>query len=146
MTEVRFAFCEEGENEEWWMITEGRQIEKTLKLLDETWSKVHPGKRICGSDRDGKHCVFICEDLSTPIGRFESDAEARAFAEGPADIELLTELVKKLTKERDEARTALREICQVADPALDAFNEQKPVDMASVLRTTHHWSHYILGQ
>lgn len=128
------------------MPTDCRKIEQTLKILDETFSKMRPGKRILGSDRDGNPCVFICEDLTSPIGRFESDAEAKAYAEAPATVEYLSELVKKLVKERDEARTALEKICQVADPALDAFNEQKPVDMASVLKTTHHWGHHILGQ
>lgn len=128
------------------MAMDGRQIENTLKLLDETWAKVHPGKRVCGSDRDGNPCVFVCEDLSTPIGRFESDVEAQAFAEAPETVERLSALVKKLMKERDEARTAVKEICQVADPALDAFNEQKPVDMAAVLKTAHQWGRYILGQ
>jgi hypothetical protein len=127
------------------MTTDGRNVEKTLKALDETWSKVHPGKRVLGSDRDGNPCVFVCEDLSNPIGRFDSEVEAKAFAEAPETVENLTNLVKKLLKERDEARTALKEICQVSDPALDAFNEQKPVDMASVLKTAHHWGHYILG-
>ncbi len=128
------------------MATDSRQIEHLLKQLDETWSKVHPGKRVVGADRDGNPCVFVCEDLSTPIGRFDSDLEAKAFAQAPEVVENLMSLVKKLVKERDEARTALREIQQVADPALDAFNEQKPVDMASVLRTTHHWAQYILSQ
>lgn len=128
------------------MITDNRQIENTLKQIDETWSKVYPGKRVFGSDRQGNPCVFVCEDLSTPIGRFESDVEAKAFMDAPATVGCLVALVTRLVKERDEARTALKEICQVADPALDAFNEHKPVDMASVLKTTHHWGHYILGQ
>jgi len=127
------------------MVTDVKRIADTLKAVNDTWSKIHPGKRVYGSDRDGNPCVFICDDLSTPVGRFESEVEARAFAEGPATVELLTEIVKKLVKERDEARHALSEIMVVSDPALDAFNEQKPVDMAAVLKVTHHWSHYVLG-
>ena len=147
----RGAFCllrstHRDINEETLMPTDGRQIENALKSIDETWSKVRPGKRILGSDRDGNSCVFICEDLSTPLGRFESNAEASAFAVAPATVEYLSSLVKKLIKERDEARAAIEEISQVAEPAYDAFNEQKPVDMATVLKTTHHWSHFILGR
>lgn len=128
------------------MNTDRRHVENALKFVDETLSKARPGKRVCGSDREGNSCVFICDDLSTPIGKFESDEEAKVYAEAPVMFECLSEIVKKLLKERDDAMTALKEISQVADPALDAFNEQKPVDMASVLKTTHHWSHFILKQ
>lgn len=145
MTEYVLSSSED-ENEEQWMSTDGKQVENTLKSLDETWSKVRPGTRICGFDREGNPCVFLCEDLTTPIGCFDSEAEAKAFACAPLDIERLQNLVKKLLKDRNEALAALRAISQVADPALEDFEEQRPVDMAAVLKTTHHWSHYILSQ
>lgn len=126
------------------MPMDSRQIEYTLQSLDATWSKVHPGKRFCGSDKEGNQCVFSCEDLGVPLGTFNSETEAKAFSSSHDDIECLTGLVKQLIRERNEAFTALKEICQVADPAYVAFNEQKPVDMASVLKVTHQWSRYLM--
>jgi len=124
--------------------TDRKQVEKELHLIDDIWSKTRPGKRVCGGDRDGNSCVFPVEDIRSVLGRFESPSEAEAYALSAGHIERLAELVKKLLDERDEARLALHEISQVADPAYEAFNEQKPVDMATVLRTTHRWSHFVL--
>ena len=126
------------------MIVNRKQVEKELCVIDETWSRTRPGKRVCGGDKDGNACVFPVEDLRSVLGRFSNEAEAQAFAQGSCHVERLAELVKKLLDERDEAHLALQEIARVADPAYDAFNEHKPVDMATVLKIAHKWSHFIL--
>lgn len=126
------------------MTVDRKQVEKELCAIDELWSRVRPGKRVCGGDRDGNSCVYPLEDVRSVLGSFKSEAEAQAFAQSPHHVERLAELVKTLLDERDEARQALHEIAKVADPAYDAFNEHKPVDMATVLKMAHRWSHFIL--
>lgn len=126
------------------MLTDSKVVEKVIRRIDEVWARIKPGKRVCGTDANGVFHVYVCEDLTVPIASFPEEAESVAFASAPTDIALLMEYTKKLTKERDAALAALKEIRGVADPALEAFDEQRPVDMAKVLKTAHRWTHHVL--
>ena len=126
------------------MSIDRKQIEQELQQIDAVWSKTRPGKKVCGRDIEGHACVFQVENIATPLGKFQTEDDAKAYAMSAEHIDRLCELVVQLMDERDEARQGLQEICRVADPAYEAFNEHKPVDMATVLKIAHRWGYFVL--
>lgn len=120
------------------------RIKFRLTEIEDVWSHVRPGSRICGSNKTGEQFVAPSNDPETPLGRFDSEAEAKFFATAPAQIEELMEIVGLLIKDREEALQAFREIAQTVEPAHAAFEAQEPVDMKAVIKTTRKWTRYIL--
>lgn len=121
-----------------------KRIEDTLHQIDDVWSKVRPGKRMMGNDREGDFIVIPLEDLHAIIGNFESEAEAKAFAEAPEHVDTLVALVRGLLRDREDAYEALQEISDKVDPAHEDFECQRPVDMRGVLSTSRRWCKHIL--
>lgn len=126
------------------MQTDTNRIEFTLKQIEELWSKIRPGRRLTGMDREGNNIVIPVENPMNVIGSFESEAEATAYSRAPEHINQLTDIIRTLLSERQEALKGYQEICEKVDPAHEDFVSQRPVDMKEVLQTTKHWCHYIL--
>lgn len=124
-----------------------KDIEQAKRLVDrieELWSHVRPGARVCGVTNSGEHFVAPSNDPQQLLGCFSNEAEARAFASAAEHVEELTGLIKLLVKDREEALEAFREINATVEPAHAAFEAQEPVDMKSVINTTRKWTRYIL--
>jgi hypothetical protein len=128
------------------MGSESMRVEEGLKEILETWSRVRPGIRLVATDKDGNFLVVPVSSPTTVLGSFEEESEAEAFAKAHDQVEKLLQLVRKLKKERDDALEAISEIANVVDPANDAYEEHKPVDIAGVLSTAHHWCHFVLAK
>jgi hypothetical protein len=121
-----------------------KRIEFTLQQIDETWSRIRPGKRLMGTSSDGDHIVIPNESPTSVIGSFESEAEAKACSQAPEHIEQLVSIIKILLRDREEAHKGFLEIAEKVNPAHEDFESQRPVDMRAVLSTSRHWCHYIL--
>ena len=120
------------------------RIKTRLSDIDESWSHVRPGDRVCGVNREGEHFVAPSADPLTMLGRFDTESEAKACAQAPEHIDELLNVIKLLIKDREEALQAFREINQIVEPAHTAFEAQEPVDMKSVIQTARKWTKYIL--
>jgi len=87
-----------------------KKVHDIINDIEQFWARTAQGKRVCGSNSEGEACVFLCEDLHTTLGVFDSEVEAKAYAQAPAHMKELVSLVRTLTKERDEAARILADL------------------------------------
>lgn len=120
-----------------------KQMESDLREIEEIWSRVRPGRRLLGTNREGL-VVLPVDDPESVLGKFESEHEADAYCKAPEHIDKLRTLVHALLQDRDEAIRAFKEISEEVEPAYNALSSEEPVDVASVLEVSRKLCHDIL--
>ena len=132
MTVVRFAF-EEKQKQGKGMTSDARDIRFELERIEQVWAKTSQSKKLAGMDRKGVHIVLPSTDPENVIASFSSEDEAQAYSLASGHIKRLTELVKTLLREKEEAVKGYKDIFHLLSQ-----------DPSHAMETTKEWCSYIL--